>query len=65
MSIPLSRKVEGKKFMWDGAVYETEAQASQTMDGYRGHGFEVQLFQEAGQYLVYSRRIAAVQSAVS
>jgi len=63
MTIPLSRKVEGKKFLWDGAVYETEDQARQTAEAYRQDGFEVQLFEDAGQYLVYSRRVAAVQTA--
>ena len=65
MSIPLSRKFEGKKFMWDGAVYATEDQARQSAATYRQDGFEVQLFQDAGQYLVYSRRIAAAQPAAS
>jgi hypothetical protein len=65
MSTPLSRKVEGKKFVWDGAAYATEDQAHQTMEAYRKEGFEVQLFEDAGQYLVYSRRIAAAQSAAS
>jgi hypothetical protein len=63
MSIPLARKVEGKKFMWDGAVYASEDQARQTVEAYRHDGFEVELFQEAGQYLVYSRRVTAVQTA--
>lgn len=65
MSIPLARKFEGKKFMWDGAVYETEDRARQTMEAYLKRGFEVQLFQDTGQYLVYSRRIAAVHAAAS
>ncbi|RJQ65838.1 MAG: hypothetical protein C4519_26895 [Desulfobacteraceae bacterium] len=63
MSIPLSRKFEGKKFMWDGAAYDTEDQARQTMEVYRKNGFEVQVSQNTDKYLVYSRRIAAVQAA--
>lgn len=63
MSIPLSKKFEGKKFMWDGAVYATEEQARQTAEAYRQDGFDVQRFEDAGQYLVYSRRVAAVQVA--
>ena len=63
MGMPLARKVEGKKFMWDGETYEKEAQARQTMEVYEKDGFEVRLFEEEGQYLVYSRRIATVQSA--
>ncbi len=65
MSIPLSKKIEGKKFVWDGAPYDTEAQARQTMEAYRQNGFEVQLSQDNGQFLVYSRRRAAVQTASS
>jgi len=62
MSIPLAKKINGKKFMWDGAVYESEAQAQQVMEDYAKDGFEVQKFVEEGQYLVYSRRVATVQS---
>jgi hypothetical protein len=65
MSIPLARKCEGKKFMWDGAVYETADQARQTLEAYRKNGFEAQLFEHTGQYLVYSRRIAVAQPAAS
>jgi hypothetical protein len=62
MTIPLARKVDGKKFMWDGATYENEAQARQIMEDYAQDGFEVQLAQEEGGYLVYSRRVATVQT---
>ena len=60
MTIPLARKVNGKKFMWDGAVYENEAQAQQVMEDYAKDGFEVQKFVEGDQFLVYSRRLATV-----
>lgn len=62
MSVPLARKVKGKKFMWDGIMYETEDLARQTAEAYEKDGFEVQVFAEGDQYLVYSRRIAAVQT---
>ncbi len=62
MTIPLARKFEGKKFMWDGKIYETEDQARQTLESYQQNGFEVQLFAEKDQYLVYSRRIVVEQS---
>ncbi len=65
MSPPLSKKIEGKKFVWDGADYATEDLARQTMEAYRKDGFEVQLVAENGHYLVYSRRRAAAQSAAS
>ena len=63
MTIPLAKKFEGKKFMWDGGTYESPAAAQEVMEGYAKDGFEVQMVEEAGQYLVYSRRLATVQAA--
>jgi len=59
MDIPLARKVNGKKFMWDGVVYDSDGQARQVMEDYAKDGFEVEKFDEEGQFLVYSRRVAA------
>ena len=59
MDIPLTRKVNGKKFMWDGVVYDSDDQARQVMEDYAKDGFEVEKFDEEGQFLVYSRRVAA------
>lgn len=63
MTIPLFRKVDGKKFMWDGAQYDTQEEAGQVMEGYAKDGFEVRRFEHEGQFLVYSRRVAEVQAA--
>ena len=63
MTIPLARKVEGKKFVWDSVTYESEDQARQAVEAYEKDGFEFQLFIEDDQYLVYSRRIAEKQTA--
>jgi hypothetical protein len=62
MNIPLARQVNGKKFMWDGVVYDSDAQAQQVMEDYAKDGFEVEKFDKEGQFLVYSRRVAAAQS---
>ncbi|MFA4904381.1 MAG: hypothetical protein WC600_16730 [Desulfobaccales bacterium] len=62
MEVPLARKVDGKKFLWDGVVYESDEQAQQIMEGYAKNGFEVQKFDEEGQFLVYSRRVADAAS---
>jgi hypothetical protein len=62
MDVPLARKVNGKKFMWDGVVYDSDEQAQQVMEDYIKDGFEVQKFVEDGQFLVYSRRIATAAS---
>jgi hypothetical protein len=61
MTIPLARKMDGKKFMWDGGIYDTEEQVQQVMHDYEQDGFETRMFVEDGQYLVYSRRVATVE----
>ena len=48
--------------MWDGLTYQTEDQAQQAMEAYAKDGFEIQLFTENDQYLVYTRRIAVAQT---
>ena len=58
MDIPLAKKVNGKKFMWDGVVYDSDESAQQVMEDYAKDGFEVEKFVEEGQFLVYSRRVA-------
>ena len=63
MSIALSIKFEGKKYLWDGKTYETKDQALETMALYEKDGFEVQMDQPESDYLLYSRRVAAVQTA--
>ena len=63
MTIPLAKKVEGKKFMWDGGAYDDPEQARQVMEGYAKEGFEVQMFEEEGRYFIYSRRLATAQPA--
>ena len=48
---------ESKKFMWDGSLYDSEEQAKDVKSNYEGEGFETQLLEEEGKYLVYSRRV--------
>ena len=60
MDIPLAKKVNGKKFMWDGVVYDSDASAQQVMEDYAKNGFEVEKFVEDAQFLVYSRRVVTV-----
>ncbi|MEW6387140.1 MAG: hypothetical protein AB1491_06465 [Thermodesulfobacteriota bacterium] len=62
MIIPLSRKFNGKKFLWDGATYGSRDEAAAALEAYQKDGFEVELLEEEGRYLVYSRRVAATQS---
>jgi hypothetical protein len=62
MTIPLAKKINGKKFLWDGGSYPNRDEAAQAMEAYEKDGFEVQLVTEGDQYLVYSRRVAGQQS---
>jgi hypothetical protein len=63
MTIPLSRKFDGKKFLWDHVKYESREEAQKAMEAYEQEGFEVELLENENQFLVYSRRVAAEQSA--
>ena len=52
-----SRIINGKKFMWDGVVYESKEKAQEVMEKYNKDGFEVELIEEEKQYLLYTRRV--------
>ncbi len=49
--------VNGKKFMWDGVVYESKKEAEDTMRKYKNDNFEVELIEEEGKHLLYTRRV--------
>ncbi len=53
----ISIKVNGKKFIWDGVVYESEKEAQDTMQKYKDDNFEVEMKEEEGKHLLYSRRV--------
>ena len=52
-----SLNVEGKKFLWDGCLYESYDDALCKAEIYKKDNFEVYLTQEAEKYLVYSRKV--------
>jgi hypothetical protein len=49
--------IEGRKFMWDGCLYDTREEALRAADPYQKDGFEVQMRDEEGKTLVYTRRL--------
>ena len=53
----ISEVIDGKKFMWDNEVYESEKQAQEVKKKYEDDKFEVELIQEENQYFLYSRRV--------
>jgi hypothetical protein len=52
----LSRRFEGKKFMWDGVVYADPKQAHEAAQKYQADGFQTQLINEENQHYVFTRR---------
>ena len=64
MGVEIAKVFDGKKYMWDGEEYEDESSAKEKAEKYKEDHFEVQVIAgEEGKFLVYSRRIAAQQSA--
>lgn len=47
----------GKKFIWDGGTYATEAEAKEKMAQYQKDRFEVALLSEEGKHWLYTRRV--------
>jgi heterodisulfide reductase subunit A2 len=64
-TIPLSREVAGKKFLWDGNTYVTSDDARQALEAYSKDGFEVHMFLEEDKYLIYTRQLVAPASAAA
>ena len=56
MSPDLTMIAEGKKFLWDGQLYESKEEAARVAESYRNENFEIELVEEDGKFLVYSRR---------
>jgi hypothetical protein len=57
MGVQNVRLIDGKKFMWDGRVYENIQDAQKFVQEYEGNNFEVRMLQEEGKYLLYTRRV--------
>jgi hypothetical protein len=53
----ISKIINGKKFMWDGIVYESKKEAEDTMRKYKDDNFEVELIEEEKKHLLYTRRV--------
>jgi hypothetical protein len=53
----VSKIINGKKFMWDGVVYESKKEAEGTMQKYKDDNFEVELIEEEKKHLLYTRRV--------
>ncbi len=47
---------DGKKFMWDGQLYDNKEDASRAGESYQKENFEIEIVEEDGKFLVYTRR---------
>ena len=47
---------DGKKFLWDGQLYDSKEEAARVAESYQKENFEIQTVEEDGKFLVYSRR---------
>lgn len=56
MSPNISMISDGKKFMWDGLVYESKPDASHAAQSYQDEDFQVHIVEDCGKFLVYTRR---------
>lgn len=57
MSANLAMISDGKKFMWDGQLYDTEESALVAEQSYHNDSFEVRVVQREGKYFLYTRRV--------
>ncbi len=56
MAGPVSRKVDGRKFMWDGRDFESETDANAAAEKYRSEGFEAVVV-AGDKFHVFTRRV--------
>jgi hypothetical protein len=56
MSPNLVMTGDGKKFLWDGELYASKEEAERVAESYRNENFQIQMVEEDGKFLVYSRR---------
>jgi hypothetical protein len=56
MSPNISLISDGKKFMWDGLLYDAKEDASRAGQVYQNDGFQIRIVEEGEKFLVYTRR---------
>lgn len=56
MSPTLTLITDGKKFMWDGRLFDARDEGLRQADAYEKESFEVRMVEQEGKFLVYTRR---------
>ena len=65
MSPNISLIRDGKKFMWDGLLYDAKEDASRAGQSYQDEGFQIQIVEEGEKFLVYTRRLVKEAAAAA
>lgn len=58
MSPNLAMISDGKKFMWDGQLYDHKVGAARAAQSYENESFQIRIVEQDGKFLVYTRRTA-------
>ena len=53
----LTTTSKGQKFMWDGRVVDTREECLRVVEEYQRDRFEVQVVEQDGKFLIYTRRV--------
>lgn len=57
MSPNLTMISEGKKFLWDGRLFDARDEGLREAEAYKSENFEVRMVEQDGKFLVYTRRV--------
>ena len=50
------KMIDAKKYLWDGATYDTKEAAEDAGNKLKESEFEIQVIEEEGKFLLYNRR---------
>jgi hypothetical protein len=53
----LSKIINGKKYMWDGATYSDKKNTLDIEQKYKNDEFETEIFEEDKNYYIFTRKV--------
>jgi len=57
MDVEMVRYDGNSKFMWDGELYQDRDSLEAKKGEYEGNGFEARVFEQEGNFILYTRRV--------